>query len=95
MIYKKNNNFVLRKIHDTYFLIDITDNYKGDKCRLIETNEIGEFVWNCLDRVNSVEEISKELKEMINEDVPYDMIYHDIKDFMESLYEKGIVVRKA
>lgn len=93
MTFEKNKNFVLRKIHDTFFFIDITDNYKENKCRLIETNEIGDFIWKNLDRANSIEEISQLLIELIDDNVPYDMVYKDIVCFMDSLYEKGIVIK--
>jgi hypothetical protein len=45
-LYTKNENIVARQIHDTYFLINIADNYAHDKCILYQVNEIGYFIWS-------------------------------------------------
>lgn len=50
MAIKKNPNIVARKIHGSSFLIDISDNYSGDKCALYEINETGMFIWSNIDR---------------------------------------------
>lgn len=39
----KNQNIVLRTVHGSIFLIDISDNYAGDKCALYEMSIPGDF----------------------------------------------------
>ena len=60
---EKNKNIVLREIHDSYFLIDITQNYLSDVCSIYEVNEIGKFIWESLETlvpISVAEEISYE-----------------------------------
>lgn len=47
-MYVSNEKVVAREIHGSYFLIDITDNYSGDRCALYEINETGMFLWKNL-----------------------------------------------
>ena len=54
----KKENIVERKIHDTYFLIDISDKYLDDKCHLYEINEIGDFIWKQLGMSDTVSDIA-------------------------------------
>lgn len=44
-VYYRNSDIVARKIHGSFFLIDICDNYSGDRCSLYEINETGMFIW--------------------------------------------------
>ena len=89
--YKKNKNIVLRNIHNTFFLIDITDNYSGDKCILNETNEVGAFIWNELSEKTSIEDIVDKLKSLLNEEVSRDAIYSDIQEYIHYLKHSGFV----
>lgn len=93
MFYERNSNYVLRKIHDTFFLIDITDNYNDEKCHLIETNEIGKFIWDSLGENNTIEQLTEALKNAITDEVPYILIYQDVTEYINILVEKGIVIR--
>ena len=38
MAISKKEGIVARTIHGSFFLIDIADNYSGDKCSLYEIN---------------------------------------------------------
>ena len=95
MKYSRNQNYVLRNIHGSYFLIDITDNYKDDKCRLIEINEVGEFIWSKLTTELTINELTDELLAVLIDDVPYDMIYNDIKEYLEIMNAKEIIVKRS
>lgn len=95
MFYQRNENYILRKIHDTYFFINITDKYNDDKCQLIETNDVGEFVWAQLEQPRDIEEIVHSLIEIVNEEVDFKEVYEDIKNYLEGLNSKGIVYRRA
>ena len=54
---RKRENIVARVIHDSYFLIDIKQNYLDDKARIYEVNEIGYYIWKQLDVVSDVDDI--------------------------------------
>ena len=43
MVIKKNENVVARKVHGSSFLIDISDNYSGDKCAILH-DDVKEFI---------------------------------------------------
>ena len=57
------------------FLIDITDNYSGDKCSIYEINQTGMFIWNNIDGSRSVWELAELLKDAIIDDVNIELIY--------------------
>lgn len=95
MFYERNSNYVLRRIHDSFFLIDITDNYNDEKCHLIEVNEIGSFIWGSLEENNTIEHLTEALKRVITEDVPYEVIYHDVNEYINMLVDKGIVIKEC
>lgn len=95
MFYQRNEIYVLRKIHDTYFFINITDKYNDDKCQLIETNEVGEFVWEQLEQPRGLKEIVYSLIEIVNEEVDFKEVYEDIRNYLEDLNAKDIVYRRA
>ena len=48
-IFEKNPYIVPRTIHGTFFLVNIGDNYAGDRCALHEVNQTGIFLWNQID----------------------------------------------
>lgn len=95
MVYNKNNKFVLRNIHNSFFFIDITDNYADEKLLLTETNEIGAFIWNNLDGTNTVEDIALKLLEAIIDEIPYNVIFNDVNSCLLELSEKGIVCKES
>lgn len=88
---KKNENIVARKIHGTHFLIDISDNYSGDKCALYEINETGMFIWKNINGSHTVEELAMLLKKAIVDDVDYQILYDDVVEFIETLATKHFV----
>lgn len=90
MAFKRNKNIVLRNIHDAYFLIDITDNYQDDKCVIYELNEIGSFIWKNIEG-NDVEGISKKLKDLIVNDIEYEVIYNDVIEYMKVLLNDNFI----
>lgn len=90
-MYKKNDNIVARRIHDTFFLINIKDNYWDEKCRLYELNEIGYLIWKKLDIHNDILGISVALIEGIDDEVEPSIIYKDVKAFIELLVQEKFV----
>lgn len=88
MIIVKNENVVVRKIHGTTFLINITDNFSGDRCALYEVNETGLYIWNQIDGCRGIEDIASLLKAAIIDDVDYQVLLHDVAEFVEYLISK-------
>lgn len=93
--YKRNANYVLRAIHDTFFLINISDNYKDEKCALLETNEIGAFIWDNLEQEKTLVEIVELLLQAINNEVSYDIVSNDVSTYLKVLFHKGVVTESV
>lgn len=91
MVIKKNENIVLRKIHGSAFLIDISDNYSGNKCALYEINETGMFIWNKINGLRTVEELALLLSEAVGGCVDYQILQGDVTEFIDTLAENHFV----
>ena len=95
MRYIKNKYIVDRKIHEDFYLIDISDNYSDDKCRLFEINEMGHVIWDMLDCLpdneSQVDMIVSKIKKMIIDDIPEDVIKIDVESFINSMIEEGFI----
>lgn len=92
-VFLRKDNFILRRIHDSYFLIDITDNYMNDKCVLFEINEIGAFIWRLINGKSSLGAIAQELFDAIADDVAFQDIVSDTSHFISSLLRNGLIKR--
>lgn len=88
MAISKKEGIVARTIHGSFFLIDIADNYSGDKCSLYEINQTGMFIWNRIDGSRSVRELAELLRDAIVDDVDIELIYQDVTEFVSDLQEK-------
>ncbi len=88
----KNADVVLRTVHGSIFLVDISDNYSEDKCALYEINETGRFLWNNIDKQGMVDGLVKVLQEAIIDEVPYDVLFDDVSEFVEDLKERQFVL---
>ena len=82
---RKRENIVARVIHDSYFLIDIKQNYLDDKARIYEVNEIGYYIWKQLDVVSDVDDIVDLLSNEITEDINRNFIKKDVVEFLNAL----------
>jgi len=91
----KNENIVLRTVHGSFFLIDISDNYSGDKCSLFEINETGMFLWNKLDEDKFVDSLTLSLQRAIIDEVSYDVLFNDVADYIEELKSKNFIMEVA
>lgn len=91
MVIKKNENIVARKVHGSSFLIDISDNYSSDKCAIYEINETGMFIWNIIDGTRSTEELATLLKAAIIDDIDYQTLHDDVKEFIDKLIIRQFV----
>ena len=59
-IYKRNENFVFRKIEDETILVPLKDNV-GDMGSIYNLNEVAAFVWEQLDGKKSLGDIKHRL----------------------------------
>lgn len=87
----KNNDIVLRTIHGSVFLIDISDNYAGDKCSIYEINKTGEFLWNSIDENKTIDALVMSLQNAIIDEVPIDILFNDVAEFVNDLKSKQFV----
>jgi len=92
-VYEKNENIVARKIHDTFFLINIKQNYLDNKCVLYEINELGYFIWNTLGYTGNVEGIADKIIDKIDEPIERETIVNDVKGFLDILSVEGYVIK--
>lgn len=88
MKYRQRENIVTRTVYQTYFLINIEQNYLNDECIFYEVNEIGHFLWEQLKDEKSVEELTDELIAELSEAVVYDEILHDVQQFLDILRDR-------
>lgn len=88
---KKNDNIIARTIHGAFFLIDISDNYAGDKCALYELNETGKYLWDHITKESTIESLAHQLFDAILDKVDYQIIYADTAEFLRLLQHKGFL----
>lgn len=91
----KNGDIVLRTIHGSHFLIDITDNYSGDKCSLYEINETGKFLWDRLDENGSIDNLIDALQNAIISEVSRDVLVDDVTDYISDLMGNGFILEAS
>jgi hypothetical protein len=82
--YRRNENFVYRKIEKETLLVPIQDNV-GDMGCIYNLNEIGAFIWEHLDGSNSLETIKENILDEF--DTSPDIAEEDLNDFMTQLKE--------
>ena len=91
----KNGDIVLRTIHGSIFLIDISDNYSGDKCALYEINETGKFLWDNIDGNRTINTLVDALQNAIIDEVPRDVLVADVTEYIGDLIDKEFVSEVA
>lgn len=91
----KKSNIVFRRIHGSFFLIDIADKFSTDRCTLFEINEIGSFLWNEISDDVTPEALTCKLLGAIVDAIDYNVLYQDVNEFLLSLLQKNFIeVRK-
>lgn len=91
MLMRKNENIVARKIHGSFFLIDISDNYSGDQCAIYEINETGMFIWEQINGDRDIEELVALLESAVIDDVDPQLLRDDVTEFIDTLIMKRFV----
>jgi hypothetical protein len=82
--YRRNEDFVFRRINGESILVPISNNV-GDLDSIYNLNEVGTFVWECLDGKNRLADIENLILEAFNLP-PYDA-ETDLNDFVGQLEE--------
>lgn len=90
----RNEDIVARRIHDTYFLIDITDNYADDTCILYQINETGFFIWDHINGKRSSNDLAHLLKSATDSSMDYQEILADVRNFLHELRNKRFIEGK-
>ena len=86
--YKRNENFVFRKIGDEMILVPIKDNV-GDMGYIYNLNELGAFIWEHLDGSNQLVEVNKMILEEF--EVSDQEAKEDLSTFLGDLEEIGAI----
>lgn len=82
--YKRNEDFVYRKIEKETLLVPIKDNV-GDMGCIYNLNEVGAFIWEHLDGRKSLETIKENILDEF--DTSPEIAVGDLNDFMAQLKE--------
>lgn len=86
--YRRNDNFVFRRIEDETILVPIKDNV-GDLGSIYSLNEIGAFIWEHLDGQQNLDDI---IDLLLNEfDVPAGQVEDDLFEFVADLVDIAAV----
>ena len=89
-IYKKNENFVFRKIEGETILVPIKDNV-GDMGSIYNLNYVGAFVWEQVDGAKSLQDIKNRLLEEY--EVSFRETEDDLLEYIAQLKEIDAVTR--
>lgn len=82
--YRRNDNFVFRRIEDETILVPIKDNV-GDMGSIYSLNELGAFIWEQLDGERRLDAIKKSILDEF--DVSANQAEADINEFITDLVE--------
>ena len=80
--YRRNENFVYRKIEKETLLVPIKDNV-GDMWCIYNLNEVGAFIWEHLDGRKSLQTIKENILDEF--DTSPEIALEDLKNFMMQL----------
>jgi hypothetical protein len=88
LIFKRNENFVFRKIGDEMILVPIKDNV-GDMGYIYNFNELAAFVWENLDGKDRLQDIKNSIVEEF--EVSAQQAEEDLCEFVDDLKEIGAI----
>ncbi len=93
-IYKKQPGIVKRKIADEVILVPVgnmgnADNSIETQQKIFSLNGVGEYVYDCIDGVKTIEQILADVFD--NFEVSLEQAQTDVVDFIESLAEHNII----
>jgi len=82
--YRRNENFVYRRIEDETILVPIKDNV-GDMGSIYNLNEMGAFIWEQLDGQIKLETVKEKI--LAEYDVTSQEAEKDLNEFLNDLIE--------
>lgn len=91
---RKNSNIVTRVVPPVVFLVDITKSYNSKKESLLEIDDIGYAIWDCIeDGITRRDVIDKFLHLLNDEKTPefVSMVSADVNSFLDVLVQSGCV----
>jgi len=78
-----NDTFTLRNIGDIYFIIPADRTAFLSTDRMLTINESGAYLWNCLQKNVTLEELASDLQNYYQ--IDYEPAYEDTRGFLASL----------
>lgn len=78
-----NTDFILRNIGDIYFIFPTKTATFLSADQMLTTNETGAFLWNCLHKSTTLDELTEKLQNCYNIDAK--TAHEDIKIFLTAL----------
>ncbi len=87
-VFRQAENIVTRKVMDETLLVPISGQL-ASMDNLYTLNETGAFIWQALDGVRSLAEISGMLERQY--DAPADVIAADVLEIADGLAEAGLI----
>lgn len=91
-VFRKADNIVTRKVMDETLLVPITGEL-ASMDNLYSLNEIGAFIWERLDGLRSLAEISEQLEKQYDADPA--VIEADLMEIVAELSESGLILEPA
>ncbi|WP_420208560.1 PqqD family protein [Candidatus Electronema sp. JC] len=88
-VFRQAENIVTRKVMDETLLVPISGQL-ASMDNLYTLNETGAFIWQALDGVRSLAEISEMLERQY--DAPAEVIAADVLEIADGLAEAGLIV---
>ena len=89
IIYRKNDNFVFRKIEGETILVPIKDNV-ADMGSLYNLNDVGAFVWELIDGQRNLQAIKRKIVKEY--EVSDQQAENDLIDYISQLKEIDAVI---
>ena len=86
---QQNENFTLRNIGDIYFIVPAAQTTFLSAGQMLTVNETGAYLWNCLKKSQTIEELASILQSYYN--IDYTMAFEDTKHFVEELQKINAV----
>jgi hypothetical protein len=93
MLFVQKQDIVVRNIEGLFFLVDITKKDYANNSFIMCINEMGKFIWDNLRQTSTIEQITESIIDFsIDEELEYDEVYNDIKDFIHQLKSEGLII---
>lgn len=85
---KIKDGFILKKIAGSYIVVPLREQIKNFSA-VINLNETGAFIWECLQEDISEDDVAKRLYDEY--DIDFERCRTDVKSYIEKLKEAGLL----